>query len=144
MEVARAFLEGRDVEFDPVTQAVRMRPPAAADDGQAPAEPWVDRCPRDALEAAHRATILPGSSTACVLRLHRPAKTLRAANLVQHTPPRGAPFLAGKCRFLRGAGAEVGLVVGRGRCVGAPTRVGTDPCASHHLFWLSILDPRPC
>ena len=38
--------------------------------------------PLGALAYAHRATRLPGSSTACVMRLDRAARQLLAANLV--------------------------------------------------------------
>lgn len=37
---------------------------------------------RGALAAAHAGTRLPGSSTACILRLNRPNRTIDAANLV--------------------------------------------------------------
>jgi len=36
-----------------------------------------------ALDAAHQATRLPGSATACVLQLNRDAKSITAANLVR-------------------------------------------------------------
>ena len=42
---------------------------------------------RGALAAAHAGTRLPGSSTACVLRLNRPHRTIDAANLVRSHPP---------------------------------------------------------
>ena len=38
---------------------------------------------RGALAAAHAGTRLPGSSTACVLRLNRPQRTVDTANLVR-------------------------------------------------------------
>ena len=41
---------------------------------------------RGALAAAHAGTRLPGSSTACVVRLNRPARTIDAANLVRSAP----------------------------------------------------------
>jgi hypothetical protein len=46
---------------------------------------------RGALAAAHAGTRLPGSSTACVLRLNRPHRTIDAANLVP-SPPRVTPI----------------------------------------------------
>lgn len=61
--------------YDSEGRRIEVPPPLASADPAAP------RTAQEALDVAHRATRLPGSSTACVLRLDAGAGLLDAANL---------------------------------------------------------------
>lgn len=61
--------------YDSEGRRIEVPPPLASGDPAAP------RTAQEALDVAHRATRLPGSSTACVLRLDASSGLLDAANL---------------------------------------------------------------
>ena len=69
---------------------------------------------RGALAAAHAGTRLPGSSTACVVRLNRPARTIDAANLVRFTFAAGRVLLlSSHSRVLERAGRQCSSMISR-------------------------------
>ena len=61
---------------------------------------------RGALAAAHAGTRLPGSSTACVIRLNRPQRSLDTANLVRHAASFDAKFYPAHSIGSRRTGTE--------------------------------------
>jgi hypothetical protein len=55
---------------------------------------------RGALAAAHAGTRLPGSTTACVVRLNRPHRTIDAANLVRPALSAHGMHVSAACRHV--------------------------------------------
>ena len=88
MRLACAFLEGKEagktsVGELPESTSVNASLSETSPNADAETEEALSRLtPQAALQAAHDGTRLPGSTTACVMRLDRSKNVLSAANVV--------------------------------------------------------------